>query len=342
MTQLKLEQMVKDLVAKEGFRAYSILKGQCLFELRSSDGGVTDDLMFYLIEKDYHSRKDSPTKYGVKIDQHVTKPELEEKVKEAAQQYRENLEKLKERKNMSFEKPAPLNLGGGLDLGGALGGILNDQIKQQIAGVVMGAISQLISNLIAQLFARSAPAAPVDPPLIPVKPTPDEHADSGPTPFPPAPVTPTGRVWSGMKLSLKGVKRDGKHINHEKIKQGLDPAVPADVLNFDIDPLDQFGVEIGPGSPELTQLLLDPENPYDPSAPNDGLEGRMRIQYAMGNFDFAVNGTRWQYGCSPNVKVDPNLRNVEKNLVFSAFATNAQGKAFQSNVVRVNVKDTRK
>lgn len=226
-----------------------------------------------------------------------------------------------------------------LDLGGILGSAVNDQVKAQVAGAVMGVIQQLLADLFAKLFApKTVPSGP-PPGTKPIVPSTDDEDDDGPTPFPPA---PTGRVWSGLRLSLKGVKRDGGHINHENIKSGSDPAVAGDVLNFDLDPLDQFGNEIGPGSPELSQLLFDPEVPYDPGASNDGQEGRMRIQYAMGNFDFAVNGTRKQYGCAPNVKVDRDLRNVDDNLVFSAFATNAQGKAFQSNVVRVKVKDTRK
>lgn len=215
-----------------------------------------------------------------------------------------------------------------------LNDLLNDQIKQQIAGFVMGAVSKFISDLIAKLFSNK-PSTP-DPPLKPVIPSPGDGDEDTPVP------QPTGRIFSGLRLSLKGVKRDGGHIDHEKIKNGEDPAVAGDVLNFDIDPLDQFGNEITPGSPELKQLLFDPENPYDPSTPNDGQESRMRIQYAMGNFSFAINGTRWQYGCNPNVKVPRDLKNVDQNLVFSAFAANAQNKSFASNAVRVRIKDTRK
>lgn len=221
-----------------------------------------------------------------------------------------------------------------------LGNVLSDAVKQQAAGVIMGMVSKFLEGLLSKLFAgkTSNSDEPTLPPgSKPVVPSPDDDED--------VPV-PSGRIWNGLKLSIKNVKREGVHVHGsvlEAIKlsgggpnQG-DPAVPGDVVNLDLDPLDQAGNEIGPGSPELSQLLVDPQNPYDPAAPNDGSEPRMRIQYAVGGGDFAINGTRWQYACAGNFKVHRNFKG-ETIAVVSAFGRNAQGKMITSNAVRFRVK----
>lgn len=146
------------------------------------------------------------------------------------------------------------------------------------------------------------------------------------------------RVWSGMRLSLKGVKRDGKHVGGDvlrAIKSLDDPVVAGDVVNFDIDPLDQFDNEIGPGSPELEQLLYDAAG-YDPDN-NQGGEENHRIGYQIHGGNFAVNGTYRQYGCGPNVKIPREFKG-ELTATLSAFATTAQAKHFVSNGVAFRVK----
>lgn len=213
-----------------------------------------------------------------------------------------------------------------------LGALLTEQVKQQLAGAAMSAVGKFLESLLAKLFSRKdktvdSPTSPVLPPgSKPVVPTQDDDD--------------TTRIFSGLRLSIKGIKRDGGHVSDDVlnvIKSLSDPAVPVDVVNLDLDPLDQFGSEIGPGSPELSQLLVDPQNPYDPEAPNDGQESRMRIQYAVGGGDFAINGTRKQYACAANLKVGRDFKG-ETIAVVSAFATNAQGKTFTSNAIRVRVK----
>lgn len=226
-------------------------------------------------------------------------------------------------------------------------GLLTDAVKQQAAGVIMGLLGKFLESLLSKLLGKTTTtdeptAPPVKPPVVD-----DEDVDTGPVP---PPDTGSKRLWSGLKLSIKNVKRGGTHVHGDVLEQiklsgtgpnAGDPAIPGDVINLDLDPLDQAGNEIGPGSPELGQLLLDPENPYDPAGPNDGLEARMRIQYAVGGGDFAVNGTRWQYACAGNVKIHKDYRG-ETIAVVSAFGKNAQGRMITSNAVRFRVKGTGK
>lgn len=213
--------------------------------------------------------------------------------------------------------------------GDIFGGLIRDPgVQQKLAGVMMGGLAKLL----AKLFGGGGGDKPK-----PSKPNIPEGS---------VVVTPvgggedidetTGRIWSGLHLSVKGVKRNGVHVpagELDKVKDLSDPVDDGDVVNLDVDPLDQFGVEIGPGSPELDQLLLDPSK----GTGKDDSGDNHRLHYAVGGGDFEINGTNRNYGCGPNLKIPRGFKG-EATAVVSVFGTTPAGKTITSNAIRVRVK----
>lgn len=92
-----LNMTVKDLVAKEGFRAFS-MNGSSIFPYKHTSKEHYDEakiFYIYLVERNYKHRKENPTKFGVQIPYDITKEQLEDKIKTSAQKYREHLSSTK-------------------------------------------------------------------------------------------------------------------------------------------------------------------------------------------------------------------------------------------------------
>ena len=228
--------------------------------------------------------------------------------------------------------------------GDLLGGIAkNPQVQQQIAGAIMGAVGKFLAGLLARLSGGGdKKPRPVEDDDIPAR-------DGTVVPLPGAPdvpkPAPSGRIWSGLRLRLKGVKRDvdgpngpapAFHIPDselEKVKDLSDPLDDGDVANLTVDPLDQFGNEIKTGSPELEQLLIDPAKGTGAADSGDN----HRLLYAVGGGPFEINGTNRNYGCDPNLKVPRGFKG-EATAVVSVFATTREGKVLTSNALRLRAK----
>lgn len=167
------------------------------------------------------------------------------------------------------------------------------------------------------------------------KPTPTP----APTPTPtPVPINDYSHIPSGLFLKLKGVKRDGTHIDNAalaRIKDGSDPVnVDGDVINFDIDPLDAHGEEIEPNTAPLAGLLVDPSlgtylNVGDETTSTGkswpaGFNNH-RIGYTIeGPAD--LGGEYRNYGCGPNL--NPTADGV---IYLTAHMTRGDGVGVVSN-----------
>lgn len=215
----------------------------------------------------------------------------------------------------------------GFDVGGLLAWFLQHQ------GEIGGAIGKIKDLL--HIGKDKTPTAPATTPApVVVQPSPA-------TP----PSNPYATIPGGLFLKLKGVKRQGEHVDIGGVKSGADPVNLNDVINFDLDPLDAHGEEIEP----------DPRSvPYQPNTyPLDGLlvdpalgtylnvgdattsTGKVwpagfnnhRIGYTIeGGADLA--GEYRNYGCGPNLKVKQ-----EGDIYLTAHMTRGDGQAVVSNRV---------
>jgi len=192
--------------------------------------------------------------------------------------------------------------------------------------------------------APPATGAPPNPPGIPngVPTAPATHAYT--------------QIPQRIDLKLKGVKREGEHIDNQGLKNlldGSDPLNAGDVVNFDCSPFDQNNQEIGPFGDQpytdLDQFLLDPRLGTYTSADADAVtttgarwpEGKTnhRTQYHLsrgGSANVNITGEYRDYGLPFNVKVEHD--SGEGDFSIQEVAYLPDGRTLTSNVISLRVK----
>lgn len=191
----------------------------------------------------------------------------------------------------------------GIDLGQLIAWLLGHQ--DQIKGVI-DKVKQVVGGGKKDVPIPPAPPAPVSVPVTPTTP---------PVIVPPASDN-YASIPSGLFAKLKGLKRDNGHIDIGRFKALEDPAIPGDVINFDIDPLDAHGEEIETDTPPLVGLLKDPAygtyknvgdeftttgKRWEDKAP--GYNNHL-LEYTLeGGRGLDLVGEYRNYGCGINLKV---------------------------------------
>lgn len=122
-------------------------------------------------------------------------------------------------------------------------------------GVQNMLFQQIIALIKSWFKKKNTPDVP--PPVVVVTPGVEE-----PKPEPKPQTNPYASIPAKLELKIKGVKRNGKHLQPNEVKAVRDLSDPVnvdgDIVNLDCSPFDAHGEKLEMGSIALEGLLKDP------------------------------------------------------------------------------------
>lgn len=157
------------------------------------------------------------------------------------------------------------------------------------------------------------PAPVVVVPVVVAPPVPNPV--SGPLPYP-------GRIVSKLEARAYWIGRNDNPLDHKQFDQVISKGDPITAdghtkLHVDVSPFDQDGVEIGPGSPELNQLMRSDGHPA--IVHHCTLDGNE----ALANGLVAIGSVDDDYGCTPSLKPAAEVRDgKDHEMVYWATLSN--------------------